>query len=277
MGCLCNSINRKPYIIATNNNDIPFKTLYVCAMASKYAYLDVDGFKSCISNVIPIIEDSIYYDGESLTKQREDTQAYLVDTPSIVYIIFRGTEDIQDLLADLDIRKVKLPNNATVHRGFYEQFEAIKIPLTHDIERKRGTKEIMFCGHSLGGALATYAAAYFGNLFKNENIVKCVTFGSPRVGCQKFVKWFESSVSEFWRVTNKKDLITCVPVTRRFTHTSNCLCLNDKLFDVLHDDHKISKRLLKLVSSSIHEHSCDVYIRRLGILNNRTSKDITLP
>lgn len=50
---------------------------------------------------------------------------------------------------------------------------------------KAQKNELVITGHSLGGALSTLAAFDFNNLGIKTNLI---TFGSPRVGNEKFAK-----------------------------------------------------------------------------------------
>ena len=103
----------------------------------------------------------------------------------------------QMCLTDLNITKTKFQDLCfyqgfvpEVHTGFYLQFLTVRdFLVTHLIGCKE--REIVFTGHSLGGALATIGAAYTKAYF-SEKVVDCITFGSPRVGDSLFVKFFQT-------------------------------------------------------------------------------------
>ena len=64
-----------------------------------------------------------------------------------------------------------------VHSGFLTSFFQSRKESTSFSTREN--RPIIFCGHSLGGGIATIASLYYTYKYKN---VSCVTFGSPRVG-----------------------------------------------------------------------------------------------
>ena len=65
-------------------------------------------------------------------------------------------------------------------------------------------------GHSLGGALATHAAAHL--LSQGINVDMLYTFGSPRVGDNKFSTWFDALLKNTKvRVTHGRDPVPHLP------------------------------------------------------------------
>ncbi|KAK4534783.1 hypothetical protein CDCA_CDCA02G0808 [Cyanidium caldarium] len=78
-------------------------------------------------------------------------------------------------------------------------------------------KPILFCGHSLGGALATLAAFDFvyygdeGRLPLAFHRVMCATYGSPRVGNLWFRSAFEMAVPLSFRWVTPGDWVSKVP------------------------------------------------------------------
>ncbi|EKF38209.1 lipase, putative [Trypanosoma cruzi marinkellei] len=83
---------------------------------------------------------------------------------------------------------------------------------------KRGIERILVTGHSLGGAMATIAAANLvsqNHLFSHGLKILLYTFGAPRVGNMQFVNWLLASFCrgghESYRVTHKRDPVPHVP------------------------------------------------------------------
>ncbi|ORX74117.1 alpha/beta-hydrolase [Linderina pennispora] len=72
-----------------------------------------------------------------------------------------------------------------------------------DLVAKFPTFKITFVGHSLGGALASVAAADFMQLF---------TYGQPRTGNSAYARWIENQGFPISRVVYKKDLVPRVPL-----------------------------------------------------------------
>lgn len=116
------------------------------------------------------------------------TQAFVFTVQNKCVVSFRGTEvkhinGLADLLSDVTFTMVDFYNKGLVHKGFKLAFEETlseKVNLwnyVHKIMEQENIDELHFTGHSLGGAIATLASAYFEN---KSHIL--TTFGSPRVG-----------------------------------------------------------------------------------------------
>ena len=73
----------------------------------------------------------------------------------------------------------------------------------HDI------KQVIFTGHSLGGALAVVAAA------RSKYVGEVYTFGQPRVGNRKYSKQVKSKV---YRFVNNNDIVPRIPPPLVFRH-----------------------------------------------------------
>lgn len=71
-------------------------------------------------------------------------------------------------------------------------------PIFIDIRAKHPNSKIAIIGHSLGAALATHARAHFWTL--NIPVDIFYTFGSPRVGDEAFVNWFNDIVHPQFKV-----------------------------------------------------------------------------
>ena len=65
--------------------------------------------------------------------------------------------------------------------------------------------QIIFVGHSLGGAMATLSSFYCfdQNIIKAEPVL--LTFGQPRVGNELFAKYFTKKVKQIYRFARSKD------------------------------------------------------------------------
>ena len=133
-----------------------------------------------------------------------DTQVLVIERETTLTAAFRGTEtdSWRDVAADLKFLSTDFVGGGKVHRGFAEALmvvwpDLVKILMDSD-------KEIIFTGHSLGGALATLA----GNLW---NLSTTVTFGAPRVGDKKF--W--GLTRNVHRCRRKCDIVPLYPMLGR--------------------------------------------------------------
>ncbi|KAI9144830.1 Alpha/Beta hydrolase protein [Paraphysoderma sedebokerense] len=151
-----------------------------------------------------------------------------------IVVAFRGTANLQNWQYNAKISTVSyrplynntapqvsaaIPENAAIHRGFWQTFESMKDNLTTVVQtmwnraQVANTKppSIATTGHSLGGALAGIAALHFQqnfNLQKDQIIT--YTLSQPRVGNAAFAQYYDSLINTV-RVTNGNDPIVHVP------------------------------------------------------------------
>lgn len=138
------------------------------------------------------------------------TRCAVVDFENQKVFVFCGTNEKKDWLTNLDIAKVpSIRDMGMIHRGFTHAYEAIREYLLCEYS---SPNQIIFTGHSLGGALATVAAAdagLFGTVY---------TFGQPRVGDKQFALQYKLNTAHHTRVVHNNDIVTRVPSVWRFKH-----------------------------------------------------------
>ena len=120
-----------------------------------------------------------------------------------IYVLsFRGTEvtEKSDVLADLKAGKNNEACGGKVHVGFKGEINKLWPAIEKAIAN---VGNLYVTGHSLGAAMATIAASRM-----QLKVTALITFGSPRVGNEKFVK---SLNVEHYRVQNNCDDVTKVP------------------------------------------------------------------
>lgn len=116
-----------------------------------------------------------------------ETVAFIVkpdETHDYLHVAFRGTDvaEFENVITDLDFKRDRaLFIPGTVHGGFKDAVNLIWDELEPKCAPYMDGK-VVFCGHSLGAALAIIAAAKF----QKPNI-EVITFGAPRVGDKKFI------------------------------------------------------------------------------------------
>jgi len=100
---------------------------------------------------------------------------------------------------------------ATVHQGFYNAY--LSIARQVNLAAKSLLANCQHChiyvtGHSLGGAIATLAAA---DLYSLSPDLSVYTFGSPRVGDLAFASYFDKIIPDTFRVVHNQDLVPHIP------------------------------------------------------------------
>ncbi|CAM9495701.1 unnamed protein product, partial [Choristocarpus tenellus] len=116
------------------------------------------------------------------------TQGYVVAQASHVAVVFRGTDQSADWWINLDISYQKT-KYGVVHKGFYtalnsvwddrKGFKGILETITL-LQAANPKRPIFLSGHSLGGALASIAAAQLELDVPDVSVAGVYTIGSPR-------------------------------------------------------------------------------------------------
>lgn len=172
------------------------------------------------------VED-IRSDSQYFNTRKRDTQAFIFRTDEFMVLAFRGTQEINDWNTNLNtelrnftIRKEGITTISSykgkVHKGFFLGWADIERPVLAKLEfwRKRNKGKplppLLVTGHSLGGALATMAAA---SLLENGfNVAGLYTFGQPRVGDRTFIRNLHENLgNKVFRFVNNNDVVPHVP------------------------------------------------------------------
>lgn len=122
-----------------------------------------------------------------------------------------------------------------VHKGFQEQYESLRETVRNKSAKlliQFSPPEIVITGHSLGGALATLCGLDL--TLKPISLptvpIKVVTFGSPKVGDGEFVKLFNRSVVNCFRLRVKYDPFPQLPPSLpglRYEHVGQDVILKE--------------------------------------------------
>jgi len=129
-------------------------------------------------------------------------------TSGNVFVTFRGTDTLEDWLSNVTIRHTNHPWGP-VEEGFWNLYQQCQENVRAAVKAAAGP-QVIVTGHSLGGALATLAAA---DLADSGLTVKMYNFASPRAGSPAFAERFNQQVPVAWRTVNTEDLVTTVPLS----------------------------------------------------------------
>ena len=105
-----------------------------------------------------------------------------------------------------------------MHRGFYTSFLDVEPQLIAAVKpllAKYPTASLLVTGHSLGAALATFAAVDIKEQLNPSHKIYFYTFGSPRTGNQAFSDHIMSLYpsGEYYRVVHAQDIVPHLPMT----------------------------------------------------------------
>ncbi len=191
-------------------NEFSWQAAQSLAFASKISYEE----QSIVENVVT------HGWGFSSVKFLDvgETQGFVAQTEETILIAFRGTESLGDWLANLRIIRTAR-SYGKVHSGFLTGYLVVHSAIVNAIEGATN-KRVWITGHSLGGALATIAAAELKEL---ADIGGVYTYGQPRVGDSALEQFFVVNYSNrLFRFVNDDDLVTrssAALQTRRQTHS----------------------------------------------------------
>lgn len=205
-----------------------------------------------------------------IENKKSDTQGFVATRDKSIYVVWRGSESKKDFQNDASIDKVPFLNEGEkVHIGFKSCWESV-VGDTYDaidtaLENLQGeTTDIVVCGHSLGGAVATLYAHSIKKHYPHYNI-KCVTIGSPRVGNKVFKDNYDSYEIDTLRVVHNNDLVTHTPYIG-FQHVNYQLRL-DSDGNVLKRDTSLNAFWLYLKAifsgKNVMDHMGDGYMKAL--------------
>ena len=221
-------------------------------------------------------QDQIKWDelGLSLVKwienKKSDTQGFVATKGKSIYVVWRGSESKKDFQNDASIDKVPfIEDGEKVHIGFKYCWESV-LGDTYDaidtaLENLQGeATDIIVCGHSLGGAVATLYAYSIKKHYPHYN-VRSTTIGSPRVGNKVFKENYDKSEIDTLRIVHNNDLVTHTPYIR-FYHVNYQVRL-DNNGNKLKRDTSLSALWLYLRSlfsgKNIKDHMSGGYIKAL--------------
>jgi len=140
--------------------------------------------------------------------ERDGSQAYRFRNQHDCVIACRGTEasEWNDIRADVRASSVLSETVGRVHRGFKREVDDLWPMLETALMCNR--QPLWFCGHSLGGAMATICAGRCLLSHIDSNPERLFSFGSPRVGNPRYTQYTKL---DHLRYVNNNDIVTRVP------------------------------------------------------------------
>lgn len=176
------------------------------AEASALAYQD-------FSKVKEVMLEQGYTGFRGFSGTETDAQAFVAWNTTHAFVVFRGTEPVsyQDLLTDARFRLSPWNGPGQVHQGFRDAIaELEQAGDLFGFLASLGDMPLFVAGHSMGGALATLAAA------RIPYARAVYTFGAPRAGDRLFSEGLK--VPQY-RLVNRNDFVVDVPPYVRGLHT----------------------------------------------------------
>ena len=140
--------------------------------------------------------------------EHDGSQAYRFANRHDVVVACRGTEPTEwnDIQADANATLAVVGTMGRVHSGFNQEVDDLWPALADMLQRN--VRPVWFCGHSLGGAMATLCAFRCTTEAIATDLQELHTFGSPRVGCSQ---WVRHAPANHYRWVHNNDVVTRVP------------------------------------------------------------------
>ncbi|KAI8897178.1 Alpha/Beta hydrolase protein [Globomyces pollinis-pini] len=171
----------------------------------------------------------------------------------IVIASFRGSSNVQNWLNNIQVwissvddwgvvtpalledGNKLVPSKAKVHAGFEKGYLSIRTEIQRCVQSlavKYPTYKIIFTGHSLGGALATMAAADFVENFgvSYGDRISLYTYGQPRVGNREWAEYVQKLpfASRMYRIQHRRDIVVQFPAqVMKYVHSGHQYTLSE--------------------------------------------------
>ena len=202
------------------------------ATLAKLVYLKHEG-----SNGTPdeteILKELKSLDGdfeEVVPFDKSSSQAIVVKHKRYVVAAFRGTDELADWWDNL--KATSAPGHlGSVHQGFQDALMDVWPAMRAQLRAFRKSSAglpLWLTGHSLGGAMATLAAAQL--IHADEPFYGAYTFGQPRCGSRDFARTFNTEAKErFFRFQNNNDIVTRAPARiMGYSHVGKFIYISSK-------------------------------------------------
>jgi len=209
-------ITRREYSSGRYNGKIAYALAALSLQAYKLDYNKAAGgtvppvFFEELRPLLPVDRSFVFHDPVT------DTAGFIAGNRSVLIVVFRGTDSVQNALSDLqatqnDLTSLRGQGMGRVHSGFQQALDKVATRLAKSIEQLRDRNQpVLFTGHSLGGALATLAVARA--VAPPGSVTGLYTYGSPRVGNRVFKENFDSQYAVIsYRIRNFKDPVPDTP------------------------------------------------------------------
>ncbi|MDE5073843.1 MAG: lipase family protein [Trichodesmium sp. St5_bin8] len=168
-------------------------------------------------------------------ESKNSSQAILVKHEDYLCMGFRGTDELKDWLYNINVKRKKMLFGK-FHAGFANSLKDVWKPLFNKYQELRQKKKrpLFLTGHSLGGSIATVAAARL--IHQDLPFISVYTFGQPRTVDRRTARVFNAEAkSRFFRFHNNNDIITRVPSrTAGYSHVGTCVYVTQEI--TLHVD-----------------------------------------
>ncbi len=161
---------------------------------------------------------------------KNSAQAMIVDHKEFIVVSFRGTNELSDWIDNINAFPEKVLFG-DFHRGFWNSVKDLwdgEDGIFADYQALRETKKrpLFLTGHSLGGAMASIAAARL--IHQDKPFTSVYTFGQPRSMSRETARIFNAEAStRVHRFQNNEDIVTRAPSRMmNYSHVGRCFYID---------------------------------------------------
>jgi triacylglycerol lipase len=152
-----------------------------------------------------------------------------IAAPNDLLVAVRGTSGAIEWAIDAEFLYKKHPDyDCNVEQGFWSLYETFQIcdPVSGavlfptaaaGISKWGGGKDVVFTGHSLGSALATYLSERVASAKQVNSVTACL-FASPRTGDPNWAQQYAKSVPTYRVINYLIDIVPHVPLAPDYAH-----------------------------------------------------------
>ena len=228
---------------------------------------------------------------------------FINDEYKKIVITVPGTRNTKELISEIG-QSLLVPFDPTTEMRVVKYFKdrafSIKDQLFSDknknIINSNKNYQIIFTGHSLGGAVATILSLYsikssFINPSHNEPIL--ITFGQPRSGNDVFANEVMKHIPKIFRIVRQGDIVPTIPSCVKSIFGSCKTIFADGIFDYTYElkERSIFKEFFRvnvnywhigglvILDKEMNEYSICEYNRgenHIGDCDNKQSLDFTM-
>jgi predicted lipase len=147
---------------------------------------------------------------------------FLLTSPEINLLVFRGTQRRIEILGDIVVFQkdyidpVENRVLGRAHAGFMSLYEDLLLKSVRtEVQKLDPKKPLVISGHSLGAAMAVFAAIDLAlNFSELKPQIQLYTYAAPRIGNAEFVEQHNQLIPNHYRVVHLADMIPMLPLTK---------------------------------------------------------------
>tara|TARA_B100000470_G_scaffold44147_1_gene32253 strand:+ start:1137 stop:1958 length:822 start_codon:yes stop_codon:yes gene_type:complete len=211
-------------------------------------------------------EDSDFLD--VIVASKDSAQGMMVEHKEYFCLAFRGTDELADWVDNINAIAVK-QLFGEFHRGFWNSVQDIWEILfgQYQLKAREKQKPLFLTGHSLGGAMATIAAAILSH--RDLPFTSCYTFGQPRAMNKETSRLFNMECKErFFRFHNNNDIVTRVPArVMGYSHVGQYFYISEEV--EIHQEPGFWFKFIDYVDGAVSS----VKARRLDLIDDHNMDD----